>query len=42
MGFIGLGAAPAIGWVRDLTEEQQRRAGVNVSFWRRMPGEDYG
>lgn len=41
MGFIGLRASSAIGWVRDLSREAQLRAKVNVTFWRRAPEDDY-
>ena len=36
MGLIGL-RHPRIGYVRDLTPQQQRAAGVNVTFWRQLP-----
>lgn len=37
MGFIGLRLGPEVGWTRDLTEEEQRLAKVNVTFWQRFP-----
>lgn len=33
MGHIGLRHPKAIGWNRDMSEKQQRHAGVDVSFW---------
>ena len=35
MGRIGLGHRETLGWVRDLTRQQQRALGVTVAFWRR-------
>ena len=35
MGRIGLSRPKTLGWVRDLTAQQQKDAGVSVSFWRR-------
>ena len=36
MGFIGLRASHTVGWVRDLTDAQQRTLGVNVTFLRQL------
>ncbi len=41
MGLIGL-RHPRIGYVRDLTPQQQRAAGVNVTFWRQLPSNEAG
>ena len=35
MGRIGLSHPRSLGWVRDLSQQQQRQLGVTVSFWRR-------
>ena len=35
MGRIGLSHPASLGWVRDLTKQQQEATGVRVAFWRR-------
>ena len=41
MGLIGL-RHPRIGYVRDLTPQQQRTLGVNVTFWRQLSSNGAG
>jgi hypothetical protein len=34
MAHLGLANGATVGWVRDLTEQQQRQLGVEITFWR--------
>ena len=34
MGRMGMARPDVVGWARDLNDEQQRRLGVSVGFWR--------